>query len=84
MAFLLLHNYTDFINNIANPDKNNYIPENGNVFFINNNFLNFYKNINHDFKMINKNSDKINEFIPPRLQHQKSLIQKNHQRCMNY
>ncbi|MCE3309764.1 bacteriocin-associated integral membrane family protein, partial [Staphylococcus aureus] len=62
-------------NNIANPDKNNYIPENGNVFFINNNFLNFYKNINHDFKMIDDHSDKINVFIPPRLQYQKSEIQ---------
>ncbi|MDN8963484.1 bacteriocin-associated integral membrane family protein, partial [Staphylococcus aureus] len=40
LGVLILNN-----NNIANPDKNNYIPENGNVFFINNNFLNLYKNI---------------------------------------
>ncbi|HDJ2326157.1 TPA: DUF1430 domain-containing protein, partial [Staphylococcus aureus] len=71
-------------NNIANPDKNNYIPENGNVFFINNNFLNFYKNINHDFKMIDNHSDKINVFIPPRLQYQKSEIQKNHQGWIDF
>lgn len=71
-------------NNIANPDKNNYIPENGNVFFINNNFLNFYKNINHDFKRIVNHSDKINVFIPPRLQYQKSEIQKNHQGWIDF
>lgn len=71
-------------NNIANPDKNNYIPENGNVFFINNNFLNFYKNINPDFKMIANHSDKINVFIPPRLQSQKSEIQKNHQGWIDF
>ncbi|HDH4022338.1 TPA: DUF1430 domain-containing protein, partial [Staphylococcus aureus] len=61
-----------------------YIPENGNVFFINNNFLNFYKNINHDFKMIDNHSDKINVFIPPRLQYQKSEIQKNHQGWIDF
>ncbi|EGQ0541950.1 bacteriocin-associated integral membrane family protein [Staphylococcus aureus] len=71
-------------NNIANPDKNNYIPENGNVFFINNNFLNFYKDINHDFKMIDNHSDKINVFIPPRLQSQKSEIQDNHQGWIDF
>ncbi len=34
--------------------------------------------------MIDNHSDKINVFIPPRLQYQKSEIQKNHQGWIDF
>lgn len=71
-------------NNIANPEPDNYVPENGNIFFMNHNFISFYKTKDHHFESLNDSSENITVYIPNHLKEQKSAIQNNHQEWANF
>ena len=64
-------------NNMNMPQKNNYIPENGNVFFANENFIKYYSSIDNNFKRIKDNKAKIDVYLPPRFKNRENEIKKN-------
>lgn len=66
-------------NNMNMPQRNNYIPENGNVFFANGNFIKLYSSINKDFKKIVDNDSEVDVYLPPRFKKEKQEIQKDYQ-----
>lgn len=71
-------------NNVANPEPDNYVPENGNVFFMNHNFMSFYKTKDRHFEGLNDTSEDITVYIPKKFKNQKLAIQKNHQEWANF